>query len=58
MYFKMCCFGKGDETNNKCSECNQNMIFFDNKKNCYNKCNYYFYFDNEKYTCTDEDKCP
>ena len=56
------CFGKGDETNNNCKECNNGYQFlndpmFHNNNNCYSICNSYFYFDEfNNYQCTDV--CP
>ena len=44
------CIGNIDENNNKCLNC---------KLNCYNECNYYYYFDeNNEYFCTLTNKCP
>ena len=50
----------GDENNNKCIECNDNFIFInDYDMNCYEKCNYYYYFDSlKKYHCTINNECP
>ena len=56
------CNIKGDEFNNNCQECNSEYEFkhdFDNDKNCYKKCNNYYYFDSSKiYNCTDGNNCP
>ena len=50
------CNEKGDEESNKCIECINGFIFlYDslNIKNCFKKCEYYYYFDNSnKYHCT------
>ena len=55
------CLGYGDDTDNNCSECNGDMILLNdtNKNNCYNKCDNYYYFDeNGAYICTDSLQCP
>ena len=57
------CYGKGDKNNNNCIECIFNYKFlkdsYVNETNCYNICDYYYYFDEEnKYQCTKENKCP
>ena len=62
--FEKCksCFGPGNATNNNCRECQQELIFLNEtlfQSNCYEKCQYYYYFDeNSKYYCTENDKCP
>ena len=57
------CNGTGNETNNNCYECIDDFIFltdsFANKNNCYKKCKFYYYFDeNNNYKCTETDSCP
>ena len=56
------CNEKGDETNNNCIECIDNYIFINDseiKTNCYEKCEYYYYFDSSnKYHCTETNECP
>ena len=56
------CNEYGDENNNKCIECNDNYIFINDSKiasNCYQKCEYYYYFDqNNEYHCTSNNECP
>ena len=54
------CYEKGNETNNNCKECKTNYIFLkENETNCYEKCNYYYYFDKQnKYYCTQNETCP
>ena len=56
------CTENGDENNNNCLSCKDNYSFkddFENDKNCYKKCDYYYYFDsNRNYFCTIEQKCP
>ena len=60
--FKNCkyCYGEGNETINNCIECNDNYIFISDsiyKNNCYEKCNFYYYFDeSNNYYCTEA--CP
>ena len=57
--FEKCknCDGKGNITNHKCTECNENFTL--NGTNCYEICPYYFFFDsNGVYHCTTEEKCP
>ena len=62
--FKNCkyCKGEGNDQNNNCIECNPNFIFLEelyNNTNCYEKCKYYYYLDEEyNYYCTESDKCP
>ena len=63
--YKTCkkCYGKGDEQYNNCLECQINYTFLNESKNdtnCYDKCTFYYYFDNEKnkHHCTTENKCP
>ena len=66
--FKKCydtckyCNGAGVELNNDCIECKSNARFltdFENDKNCYEICDYYYYFDSEnKYHCTETEACP
>ena len=57
------CSEPGNSENNNCDECKTNYIFLDepliNKKNCLKKCDYYYYFnENNKYTCTITKSCP
>ena len=56
------CYGYGNENNNNCSSCNLNYLFktdFENDKNCYENCSFYYYFDsNKKHNCTEDNKCP
>ena len=66
--FKKCYFTceeceiKGNYTFHNCLECNGNFTFnisFNNYTNCYQKCPYYYYFDNDNnYHCTINDSCP
>ena len=56
------CTELGDETNHKCIECIPNYGFIDEKNeknNCFQKCQYFYYFNSEnEYTCTEENECP
>ena len=61
--FQKCksCDTGGDEINHNCKECADGYKFLNelNNKNCYEKCNYYYYFDaNNKYQCTQIRSCP
>ena len=64
--YKSCkfCSTRGDEINHKCLQCYENYTYvsdFDNINNCYNKCDFYYYYDKEndnKYQCTLENNCP
>ena len=58
------CFGEGNITNNNCIKCKPNYAFFKesefiNDTNCYEICNYYYYFDESNiYHCTIDNLCP
>ena len=59
------CTTKGDYDKQYCTICNTNNSFGilmedsdDSLYNCYPNCSYYYYFDNNIYNCTIEDKCP
>ena len=60
--FKNCkfCYGKGYETINNYEQCIYNFVVLDESKygtNCYEKCNYYYYFDElDEYHCVEQ--CP
>ena len=62
--YELCktCNGEGNSIINNCLECisNYNLILNpDNIKNCYIKCDYYYYFDNSNnYHCTEGYECP
>ena len=66
--FKKCyytckkCNIKGDYINHNCIECSYDYPFSYNKNpyfNCYENCDYYFYFDNEyNFHCTRNSSCP
>ena len=52
------CNQQGDESNNNCIKCKSE---YEHKigNNCYEKCNFYYYFDSSNnYQCTDGDSCP
>ena len=57
------CSGPGNETNHNCDQCIDNYIFLKDplvkQNNCLIKCHNYYYFDqNNKYSCTQSNKCP
>ena len=56
------CFGEGNEIYNNCTECNNGYLFLNDslyETNCYNKCEYYYYFnESNKYKCTSQEICP
>ena len=56
------CDKYGDNKNNNCKTCKENYIFrndFSNDNNCYEKCSFYYYFDNDKnHFCTNKYECP
>ena len=56
--FESCkfCNGEGNEIEHNCKVCKSDYYFFDDsfyKNNCYQKCPYYYYNDENKYICTD-----
>ena len=55
------CKGIGTEEEHKCIDCISGYIRINNGDNCYENCNYYYYFDEDdsnKYKCSTENKCP
>ena len=55
------CETKGDNKNHNCVKCKYNYTIelnINNYKNCYKNCNYYYYFDENNYHCTNEYSCP
>ena len=58
------CEKEGNKENHNCLSCKNNYIFLldvNSTKNCYNKCQYYYYFtssENPEYTCTEYALCP
>ena len=56
------CYGQGNETINNCIECKSNFRFLNESlinNNCYQICNYYYYWDEFNiYHCTENDNCP
>ena len=67
-FYKKCfytckdCNEYGDKNTNNCQKCIDNYKFledFPNDHNCYENCQFYYYFDNEKnYFCTENLECP
>ena len=66
-YYKQCygtckkCSSGGDDTDHKCDECAEDFQFITddkyatNSKNCYEKCNKYYYFtENNKHFCSEQ----
>ena len=59
---KSCNYG-GNITKHNCTECKENFISLNGsmyETNCYEKCEYYYYFDdlNNYYHCTEKKQCP
>ena len=56
------CYGEGNETNNNCIECKDNLRPLNdsfNITNCYENCEYYYYFDESNgFHCTENNTCP
>ena len=57
------CQQSGDEEFNNCDVCSYNYVFingpFSRERNCYQKCDNYYYFTGEnQYKCTDTLECP
>ena len=56
------CEIQGNIKNHNCLKCKSEYIFainMTNYNNCYEKCEYYYYFDEENnYHCTNESTCP
>ena len=56
------CKKKGDKSNHYCNDCKETYPFkIDNNNyyNCYENCDYYYYFDNENnFHCTMDYSCP
>ena len=51
------CYGEGNEINNNCKKCINNLKFINEilyKNNCFQRCdNYYFFDENNEYQCTE-----
>ena len=51
--------GEGNSTNNNCDQCINDLEFkndFENDKNCYEKCKYYYYYEElNDYHCTENE---
>ena len=62
--YELCqvCVEKGTVYNHKCQECIENYNFLNEtgkEGNCYQKCDYYYYFDSyDNYICTESNICP
>ena len=62
--FKNCksCDAISNEVDNNCIECKPNFHFFSDsfyKKNCYEECPFYYYFNEfNQYKCTEKRECP
>ena len=60
------CYGAGTKAYHNCITCDSDNKFYIEKKrgvtmtkNCYKKCDYYYYFDsNNDYLCTKKKECP
>ena len=58
------CYGEGYEINHNCIKCIPGFIFLNDnniidEKNCYEKCQYYYYFnESNNYMCTENYICP
>ena len=61
------CYGRGDKKNHNCKNCTSNSTFsikqtIDGDEieifNCYEFCDYYYYFVDNDYFCTNTSKCP
>ena len=55
------CEINGDNIAHNCLKCNDNYLYeikMNNYSNCYIKCNYYHYFNNNNYYCTINSSCP
>ena len=53
------CDAVGSDTDHKCKECKSGYSKLNNDNNCYQNCDHYYYFDdNGKYECLNENKCP
>ena len=57
---KTCDYG-GDGNENNCTSCKNNQILkpdIPNSSNCVTKCEYFYYYQGEKYKCTETENCP
>ena len=57
---KTCDYG-GDGNENNCTSCKNNQILkpdIPNSTNCVTKCDFFYYYQGEKYKCTYSEKCP
>ena len=55
------CYGPGNERNNSCKKCKSNYLLINDviyNTNCYEKCKYYYYFnESDYYFCTENENC-
>ena len=59
--YKSCqtCSEIGTDDDHKCKDCLDGYIKLNNDNNCYEKCQHYYYFNDEgDYVCLEENKCP
>ena len=62
--YKSCklCYGPGEKKAHNCIECKSNFLFINdstNNTNCYEKCEFYYYFNElDDYICTENNSCP
>ena len=59
--YKSCksCKGEGTESNHNCLECKDDYLFYNNSlniANCYEKCDFFYYFNNNDFYCSET--CP
>ena len=55
------CNFEGDENENNCTLCEKEFIFNPDSiylSNCIKKCEYFYYYNDSKYTCTSQPICP
>ena len=56
------CYGPGEKEAHNCIECKSNFLLINNlvnNTNCYEQCQYYYYFnESEDYMCTENNFCP
>ena len=53
------CDAIGSSTNHKCKDCKEGFSKLNNDNNCYEDCDHYYYFNEQKnYVCLDHDECP
>ena len=55
------CYGSGDRNNHNCEICRDGYSIINElnkEKNCYEICQYYYYFESDVYKCTQTNSCP